>query len=751
MKSDPAPGTRVRFGTFEADLSSGELRRDGLKVKIQELPFQVLVSLLERHGEVVTREDLRNRLWPADTFVDFDQGLNKAINKLREALGDDANNPRFVETMPRRGYRFIYPVTAVSLAGTSPDGLGTGLKPTPAMASQKESGAERDSSDTQMVTALVSHHKGKLIAAGLFIAALLIVGGYAVYRIMRPAERAAAPPSTANLQFTQITTSGTVEDAAISPDGRYVAYVESEPGGRSLWLHQIVTGSTVRIVPPAAGLRCSHPAFTPGGNYVDYLLGPENRLESPALYRVPVLGGPATRLLEDVDTSVALSPDGKRMAFVRDLLPASGKTQLVIANADGSNAHAVATRERPEEFWPFVGDGAWSPDGKVIAVSAGTLAPTFELFPVAIDTSSGREQQIGSSRWFYVLQLAWLPDGRSLLMAASEFSSPDRRQIWQLSYPEGKVSRITNDPNNYVGVSVTKDGSTFATVQSRANSNIWIGAKGEWDRPHQVTQGLSNTDGTSGLSWTTDGKIVYTSAANGILSLWQVNPGNGDTRKLVQKERPTNAPSGCGGSGYLTFVTATEGEGPHIWRTDADGSGLKQLTHGAFELLPSCSPDGKWVVYPSASSGRAQLWKVSIDGGKPVQLTRGRGTATRPRVSPDGKWIAFHHQKNPQSPPEYAIMPFAGGKLVKTFPVAPTYQRGGNRPIWMPNGPAFADIVWENGVSNIVAHPIDGGPTRQLTHYDSGHNYQFDISRDGRLALARGTQSSDVVLITNFH
>lgn len=125
MKAEPASGTRVRFGTFEVDLRTGELHRDGLKVKIQELPFQVLVLLLEKPGEVVTREDLRSRLWPADTFVDFEQGLNKAINKLREALDDDANNPRFVETLTRRGYRFIAPVEAgTSTRGRSP---GAGL------------------------------------------------------------------------------------------------------------------------------------------------------------------------------------------------------------------------------------------------------------------------------------------------------------------------------------------------------------------------------------------------------------------------------------------------------------------------------------------------------------------------------------------------------------------------------------------------------------------------------------------------
>jgi DNA-binding winged helix-turn-helix (wHTH) protein len=110
MKTDPTPGKRVRFGIFEADLRSGELRRSGLKVKIQELPFQVLVALLEKPGEVVTRDELHKRLWPADTFVDFEHGLSKAINKLRDALGDNANNPRFVETLTRRGYRFLGPV-----------------------------------------------------------------------------------------------------------------------------------------------------------------------------------------------------------------------------------------------------------------------------------------------------------------------------------------------------------------------------------------------------------------------------------------------------------------------------------------------------------------------------------------------------------------------------------------------------------------------------------------------------------------
>src|SRR2546425_2139112 len=113
----------IRFGIFEVDLQAGELRRQGYKVKLQEQPFQVLVMLLERPGEVVTREELQKKLWPADTFVDFERGLNRAINKLREALGDDADSPRFIETLPRRGYRF--------LAAGEPAGAKLPLRPSP--------------------------------------------------------------------------------------------------------------------------------------------------------------------------------------------------------------------------------------------------------------------------------------------------------------------------------------------------------------------------------------------------------------------------------------------------------------------------------------------------------------------------------------------------------------------------------------------------------------------------------------------
>jgi len=110
----PTTSRLIRFGTFEVDLRTGELHKKGLKIKLQEQPFRILAMLLEHAGDIVTRDELRRRLWPGDTFVDFDQGLNKAVNKIREALGDSAESPRFIETLPKRGYRFIAPTNGTN-------------------------------------------------------------------------------------------------------------------------------------------------------------------------------------------------------------------------------------------------------------------------------------------------------------------------------------------------------------------------------------------------------------------------------------------------------------------------------------------------------------------------------------------------------------------------------------------------------------------------------------------------------------
>lgn len=625
--------------------------------------------------------------------------------------------------------------------------LGAGLKVGSASSVQglPLPSADLVSSDTQVVAAVIRRHKSKVAALAALIAAVIIVGGYAVYRLAHPAASAVGPSSSANMQFTQVTTSGTARLAAISPDGRYVAYVQESGGNDSLWLRQTATGSNVQIVQPSEwpflGLT-----FSPDGNFIDYVQR-EMMLGYRSLYQVPVLGGAPRKLVSDVDTPVTFSPDGKEFAFVRRD-GNHGLYHLMMANADGSNLHSLATRQAPQVFTATLGFGpAWSPDGKVIAVGAGKTFPR-EFHPVAVDVATGQERDIGSRQWFLVRQLAWLPNDRSLLMIANDFSAPTQNQIWQVSYPSGRVSRITNDLSNYVGVSLTANGSTLATVKEQITSNIWIASNGKWNHPRQVTFGLSNADGIDGLSWTSNGKIVYTSRANGNTSLWLANPQNGNTQELVQTQFPDTLPSACGGSpGYITFVTSSQRGNETVWRVDRDGSHLRQLTQGPNDGFPSCSPDGKWVVYSLLTGGLPkQIKRVSVDGGEPIEIAHAFILAL-PAVSPNGKWIACIYRDSSHVPPELGILPFAGGKPVKIFHLSLITN---SKLVWTSDSRAVAYTVGKGGVSNIMEQPINGGAPRPLTHFDSGQIFSFAWLAKGDLALARGTESSDVVLIRKF-
>lgn len=182
---------------------------------------------------------------------------------------------------------------------------------------------------------------------------------------------------------------------------------------------------------------------------------------------------------------------------------------------------------------------------------------------------------------------------------------------------------------------------------------------------------------------------------------------------------------------------------------DTDGGNLKQLTDGPGDVLPQSSPDGRWVVFHSLGSGAFSVWKVSIDGGEPVRVTD-RFTLG-PTVSPDGSLIAcFYREDQPNAPFKIGIMPFAGGDFVKVLDI-PRSINGPAGLRWTPDGRALSFIDTINGVSNIWSLPLDGGKPVQVTDFKTDQIFWFDFSRDGRqLALSRGTQTSDVVLIRDF-
>jgi len=341
-------------------------------------------------------------------------------------------------------------------------------------------------------------------------------------------------------------------------------------------------------------------------------------------------------------------------------------------------------------------------------------------------------------RWSFVQQVAWTPNGSAIVAAAQE-TQGGPNQIWHIGYPDGVAERITNDLNNYNGVSLNREGTTLATVQSQISSSVWLTAISNTDNATKVTFGTN--EGGRGLAFMPDGRIIYTVAGSGTTDLFIVNADGSNPRQLTLNAGLNGAPAPTADGRFIVFLSTRSGV-PHLWRMDSDGTNAKQLTNGIAEVNPVVSPDGKWVIYQDITD--PGLWKISIDGGTPQLITN--KLTSQASISPDGKLLACRYREQDLSNFKLGIIDLASGATVKTIDIAPT----DNALRWTADGRAVLYAERRAGVSNVWSQPIDGSAAKQLTNFKADQVFGFDVSRDGKsLVLARGTVSNDVVLIAD--
>jgi Tol biopolymer transport system component len=608
----------------------------------------------------------------------------------------------------------------------------------------------RPTSSAEYIVGEFKRHKMGVLAGAALSLAVLIGGSWWISgRVATKSDP--GPPK--EIKFVRLTSGGKVGDepiiggTAISPDGKYVVFwTNGGPGKSSIWLRQVSsTNSLQRILGPFEGEQ-NGSTFSKNGEQL-YFVSSDKANPMGALFQIPVLGGvPPRRILEWVSSPVTFSPDEKEIAFVRKE-PNNNDFSLVVANADGSGTQRViATRKFPEYFSDS--GPSWSPDGKVIACGAGTIAPSIQGSIVEVPAQGGEERTIAKGAWAAIARVLWLPDGSGLV--ADGYVSPraSGTQIWHISYPDGNVRKITHDLNGYgqVSLGLTADGNTIATVQEDYSQPIFAASPNEdSSRARQISYG--KYEGSISLDTTQNGKIVYIDPSPEGNNIWIMN-GDGSEKTQLTNDQFIKASARVSPDGrYIAFASNRSGT-QNIWRMDIDGSNLKQLTEGTLDDRPLISPDGKWVVFMSLRSGTNTLWKTSIDGGQPVQLIS--RPAEGASISPDGKLIAcFVFGEKPV----LALFPSDGGEFVKTFhlPGSVIFRAG---LAWTPDGRALTYLDGATGYTNIVSQSIDGGPLRQLTNFRSDRGYRmfnFAWTRDGKqLVYSRGPFTDDIVLIKDF-
>ncbi|HWP54918.1 MAG TPA: hypothetical protein VN476_12350, partial [Pyrinomonadaceae bacterium] len=449
------------------------------------------------------------------------------------------------------------------------------------------------------------------------------------------------------------------------------------------------------------------------------------------------------KILSNIASVITFSPNGNQIAFTRNNNATTGKDHLIVTNANDSNERKLAVRKGDTFFSP--GGLSWSPDGKLIACPAGAYAGGFHLTVVTVDAQTGEQKEITSKKFSDIGRVSWLSDGSGVLVNAMEIGAT-QSQIWLVPYPMGEARRITHDLNDYGGTSLTADSRSLVTVQWDVTANVWVAPTSDLMHGRQITS--AKLEGDRGLTWTPDGKIVYTSMAGGNLDLWIMNADGTNQKQLTTDPQFDSSPLVSPDGRYVVF-NSLRGPLPSVWRMNIDGSNVKQLTDKEDYLL-AITPDSKSIFFTSWRTTKMSLWRVSIDGGEPVQTSN--LFITGGSISPDGKWMACRYRnEDPNSPAKIILLPVEGGPPTKSIEVPGSTS--GFSPGWFPDGKSLVIADSRTGTSNLWSLPLDGGPMKQLTDFKPDYVFGFDwqSSGGGKLAaMSRGTITSDVILISDF-
>lgn len=752
------------FEGFRVDIEQNCLWRGEELISLTPKAFQTLVVLIKNKGRVMSKNALLDEIWK-DTFVE-ESTLAQNISTLRKTLAKyDREGKEFIATVPRRGYRFVAEVTEIS---SDEEVLYVEKRSVTHIVAEQEEIDIDGPPDAVAVrredapaSARTGFFKGKMLfGIAALAAAAILLAGFLLVSLFSPAETF-YQTKFRNFRLNTLFSERNIGAVAVSPDGKYVAVVRSDPAGDEVVLKQTAAGNPIEILSGGAELTVAGIAFSPGAEYI-YYAAYRNRDPAPKygkLYRVPALGGAPQEILHDIDSPPAISADGQKIAFVRNKLEAK-QTALVIAGADGGGEKELAVRDLRSGF--STSGLSFSPDGRLISIAVADRED--ERRPVkliTIDTETGEQKTLAAEEdWLWIGQTIWLRDGSGVALVAYGSESPNLTdEIWFVSYPEGRPRVITNGLKGINGLSLTDDLSSIVATRQNRVAGLFVGPANDPDRAAEIARTAEAEELLPlGADWTAAGeeksggdRLVYARTGNGSADIWMINPDGSKPRQLTSSAAADFAPAATADGRYIFFLSNRgPGAAGSIWRMTADGADQTEIIRARFLFPPTVSGKNDFIYYSAKSADKPHnvLWRADLDGKNARELTSVRTFA--PRVSPDGRYVFCFYPDAGEDPEDLTkplrltVLRAADGRVFRQYAAL----KNRRFPIveWRADSSGFLFIEKDNGRTTLFSQPLAGGDPETVKKWADEDIYQIALSRDGRrLFFEKGREVTSVV------
>lgn len=676
------------FGEFRLDTEERQLLKDGTPVPITFRAYEVLHVLVTNSGRIMEKDALMDLVW-GDTIVE-EGNLKNLVYGLRKALGDDTANSSYIQTLPKRGYRFVAEVKEIPAEGliiehlqqteiTIDEEIEVIDDPVPVAAPQPPALPGAKPSITRFWSVL------------LLLIVSMGAGGF--YFLKVRAARNTFSLETASV--SPMTFGSNAMYPVISPDGKFTAYIAEDSKGRTLFVRQMATNSTLKLMELDG--KPWDIEFSGDSNFIYIVVG-GGQFPKGVLYQVPALGGQAKKLIEHIASASVSAKDG-RIAFLRD-------QHLFIAGANGKDEQEIL--EPRSKLGGVFQSFAWNPEATGFMASVARAGEGSEVYwqivEFAGDGSGLREIGARLNRPTSITPMA---DGAGLIALQMDDDALISKLLYYSRTGNDPPRELTKDTNFYNLASVTADGRTLLAGRMSRPTELWISESGTGaDDAVKIATGYFNK-----VNWGANGSIVLDAIENGRSGIWSYDTA-GDQRQQLTGDLKRNDYPAVSADRKHVYYTSADGARAQLWRMSADGNDARQITDLGFGVhQPAVSPTGDGVYFSGFTAGKWSIYKVGPEGGEPAVVLPERADAFA--ISPDSARIAYFAYSEEQKKDKIFIFDLLSNKRTAEFDL----PKDAYWTIkWSPDGRAIEYLAHQDETTGcIYSQSIDGGEPKPLT------------------------------------